>query len=112
MQGNEWLTVATSGGGAGFDTQWEPGFVWPIRAALAASDHAARDMNAVANAILHGYSNRALARVTRPSQNLDIDGRSEVMTVTLKDVDNRDRWSVDIEPRPDARPGRLLAQHI
>jgi len=43
---------------------------------------------------------------------VDIDGRSEVMTVTLKDVDNRALWSVDIEPRPDARPGRLLAQPI
>jgi alkaline phosphatase D len=43
---------------------------------------------------------------------VDIDGRTEVMTVTLKDVDNRDLWSVDIEPRPDARPGRILAQHI
>jgi alkaline phosphatase D len=43
---------------------------------------------------------------------VDIDGRSEVMTVTLKDVDNRDLWSVDIEPRLDARPGRMLAQHI
>jgi alkaline phosphatase D len=43
---------------------------------------------------------------------VDIDGRSEVMTVTLKDVDNRDLWSVDIEPRPDARPGTMLAQHI
>jgi alkaline phosphatase D len=43
---------------------------------------------------------------------VDIDGRSEVMTVTLKDVDNRDLWSVDIEPRPDARPAQLLAQHI
>jgi len=43
---------------------------------------------------------------------VDIDGRTEVMTVTLKDVDNRDLWSVDIEPRPDARPGKMLAQHI
>jgi alkaline phosphatase D len=43
---------------------------------------------------------------------VDIDGQSEVMTVTLKDVDNRDLWSVDIEPRPDARPGQMLAQHI
>jgi alkaline phosphatase D len=43
---------------------------------------------------------------------VDIDGRSGVMTVTLKDVDNRDLWSVDIEPRPDARPGEMLAQHI
>jgi alkaline phosphatase D len=42
---------------------------------------------------------------------VDIDGRSGVMTVTLKDVDNRDLWSVDIEPRPDARPAPTLAQH-
>ncbi|QWG21353.1 alkaline phosphatase D family protein [Bradyrhizobium sediminis] len=41
---------------------------------------------------------------------VDIDGRSEVMTVTLKDVDDRDLWSVDIEPRPDARLARTLAQ--
>ncbi len=41
-----------------------------------------------------------------------IDGKTEVMTVTLKDVDNSDLWSVDIEPRPDARPGQLMAQHI
>jgi alkaline phosphatase D len=43
---------------------------------------------------------------------VDIDGQSEVMTVTLKDVDNRALWSVDIEPRPDARPARILAQHF
>jgi len=43
---------------------------------------------------------------------VDIDGKTEVMSVTLKDVDNRDLWSVDIEPRPDARPGRIMAQHI
>ncbi len=37
---------------------------------------------------------------------VDIDGETEVMTVTLKDVDDRDLWSVDIEPRPGcaARP--------
>jgi alkaline phosphatase D len=66
----------------------------------------------------------ATPRVIRSSQNLapcfglqffgrvDIDGQSEVMKVTLKDVDNRDLWSVDIQPRPDTRPGRMLAQHI
>ena len=41
-----------------------------------------------------------------------IDGKTEVMAVTLKDVDDRDLWSVDIEPRPDARPGQIMAQHI
>lgn len=43
---------------------------------------------------------------------VDIDGKTEVMTVTLKEVDNSDLWSVDIEPRPDARPGQIMAQHI
>jgi len=43
---------------------------------------------------------------------VDIDGSSGVMTVTLKDVDNRYLWSIDIEPRPDTRAERLLAQHI
>jgi alkaline phosphatase D len=31
---------------------------------------------------------------------VDIDGQSGIMTVTLKDVDDRALWSVDIEPRP------------
>jgi alkaline phosphatase D len=43
---------------------------------------------------------------------VDVDGRSEVMTVTLKDVDSTSLWSVDIAPQPDARPGEMLAQHI
>jgi alkaline phosphatase D len=43
---------------------------------------------------------------------VDIDGQSGIMTVTLKDVDDRALWSVDIEPRPDARPGEILAHHI
>jgi alkaline phosphatase D len=41
---------------------------------------------------------------------VDIDGRTGVMTVTLKDVDNRDLWSVDIVPQPQARPA-VVAQH-
>ncbi len=42
---------------------------------------------------------------------VDIDAQSGVMTVTLKDVDNRDLWSVDIVPRPEARPPATPAQH-
>lgn len=41
---------------------------------------------------------------------VDIDGRSGVMRVTLKDVDNRDLWSVDIQPQQQARPA-VVAQH-
>jgi hypothetical protein len=39
---------------------------------------------------------------------VDIDGRSDVMMVTLKDIGDQDLWSVNFEPRP----GRILAQHI
>ena len=42
---------------------------------------------------------------------VDIDGGSGVMTVTLKDVDNRDLWSVDILPRPDARLSGIMDRH-
>lgn len=41
---------------------------------------------------------------------IDIDGRTAVMTVTLKDVDNRDLWSVDIVPQPLRNPA-VVAQH-
>ncbi|MES2750716.1 MAG: alkaline phosphatase D family protein [Pseudomonadota bacterium] len=42
---------------------------------------------------------------------VDIDGDSGIMTVTLKDVDDRDLWSVRIEPQPDAPSGKVLTEH-
>jgi alkaline phosphatase D len=41
---------------------------------------------------------------------VDIDGQSGVMTVTLKDVDDRDLWSVKIEPAQDPRTAIAVAQ--
>jgi alkaline phosphatase D len=43
---------------------------------------------------------------------VDIDGASQTMTVTLKDVDDRALYSVRIEPQPDARGGRVMSQHF
>jgi alkaline phosphatase D len=43
---------------------------------------------------------------------VDIDGKTEVMTVTLKDVDDRSLWSVDILPEPDAREQRVSSAHF
>jgi alkaline phosphatase D len=34
-----------------------------------------------------------------------IDGATQVMTVTLKDVGDNALWSVDLEPKPEHRPG-------
>jgi alkaline phosphatase D len=38
-----------------------------------------------------------------------IDGLTEVMTVTLMDVDNHDLWSIRIEPQPEWWSGRHAA---
>jgi alkaline phosphatase D len=37
---------------------------------------------------------------------VSIDGTTEVMTITLKDVDDRDLWSTSIEPKPSGDRGR------
>jgi alkaline phosphatase D len=42
---------------------------------------------------------------------VDIDGRSGIMTVTLKDVGDHDLWSVDIEPQPGPRPVASADRH-
>ena len=68
--------------------------------------------------VSEGLQRRSRAKISHPCFGLqffgrvDIDGKTEVMTVTLKDVDDRELWSVDIEPRPDARLGRVLSQHF
>jgi alkaline phosphatase D len=41
-----------------------------------------------------------------------IDGSSEVMTVSLKDVDDHDLWSVDIEPKDPVRSEKVPVARI
>ena len=49
---------------------------------------------------------RSRAKTSRPAIGLQffghvaIDGASEVMTVTLKDVDDRALWSIALDPSP------------
>jgi 1,4-alpha-glucan branching enzyme len=63
MQNNEWLTKGTAIGGAGFDTQWDAGFVHPVRHALTQVRDEDRDMHAVRAAVEHRYNDYALQRV-------------------------------------------------
>jgi 1,4-alpha-glucan branching enzyme len=63
LQNNEWITKDTGSGGAGFGSQWDAGFVHPIRNAIIAADDAARDMSAVKDALYHGYNGDAVRRV-------------------------------------------------
>lgn len=63
MKGNPWLTKPTAEGGAGFDSQWDAGFVHPIRAAINDASDANRSMWAVRDAIARKENNDAFKRV-------------------------------------------------
>ena len=63
MWSNEWITKPTWGGGAGFDAQWDPNFVHPIRDVAIQPSDSYRDMWAVKNAIEYRYNGDAFGRV-------------------------------------------------
>lgn len=51
LKQNAWITRDTGGGGAGFGSQWDAGFVHPIRRAVIAAEDGWRDMDAVRDAL-------------------------------------------------------------
>jgi 1,4-alpha-glucan branching enzyme len=60
---NAAITRDVTSGGAGFGAQWDGAFTFPIRQAIIAPDDAARDLNAVRDAICHSFDNDAFRRV-------------------------------------------------
>jgi len=79
MQQNPWLTKDTGAGGAGFTSQWDAGFVHPIRQAIIGGDDNARDMNAVQGAIANRYNTDAFGRVVyTESHDEDANGHQRV----------------------------------
>ncbi|HAB16115.1 MAG TPA: 1,4-alpha-glucan branching protein [Verrucomicrobiales bacterium] len=63
LQKNEWITKDTGAGGAGFGSQWDAGFVHPIREAIIAMNDADRNLFAVRDALYKGYDGDAARRV-------------------------------------------------
>jgi 1,4-alpha-glucan branching enzyme len=63
MKDNPFLTKETGEGGAGFDAQWDPGFVHPIREAIISTEDKARNMDAIRDAITHRYDKEPFKRV-------------------------------------------------
>ena len=63
LQNNDWITRNTGSGGAGFGSQWDAGFVHPVRQAIIAQDDATRDLHAVRDALYHRYNGDAGQRV-------------------------------------------------
>lgn len=63
LRDNPWLTKPIGVGGAGFDAQWDAGFVHPVREAIISPDDQSRDMWAIRSAIAHRYDGDAFTRV-------------------------------------------------
>jgi len=63
MQQNPWLTKDTGTGGAGFSSQWDAGFVHPIRQAIIPADDNSRDMFAVRQAAQNRYNTDGFGRI-------------------------------------------------
>jgi 1,4-alpha-glucan branching enzyme len=63
LDNNAWLTKTTGAGGAGFDSQWDAQFYWPVRGNLITANDADRDMFAIRNAITANYNADAFQRV-------------------------------------------------
>jgi 1,4-alpha-glucan branching enzyme len=63
LDNNEWLVKETGAGGAGFDSQWDAQFYWPVRGNLITPNDADRNMWAIRDAITANYNGDAFRRV-------------------------------------------------
>jgi 1,4-alpha-glucan branching enzyme len=63
MQQNPWLTKDPGAGGAGFTSQWDAGFVHPVRSAIIGVDDSSRDMYALKKAVELRYNDDVFQRV-------------------------------------------------
>ena len=76
MQGDPRVTHPD---GAGFDSQWDAGFIHPVRKALIARDDAHRDMHDVAGAIRNQYGDSALHRIVFTESHDEVrNGRARI----------------------------------
>lgn len=79
LKNNEWITKDAGSGGAGFGSQWEAGFVHPIRQAIITGNDAERDMFGVRDALYHRYNGDAFQRVIyTESHDEDANGHERV----------------------------------
>ncbi len=76
---NEWMTKTTGAGGAGFDTQWDGAFAFPVRAAIEASSDSSRDMFAVRDAIRKSFNSSMQQRMIYTESHDEVaNGRTRV----------------------------------
>ena len=79
LQGNPWITKPSVEGGAGFDSQWSPSFVHPIRNVIVPPSDNARNMFDVRDSLESRYNGDAFQRVIYTESHDEVaNGRSRV----------------------------------
>jgi len=79
MSSNHWITKPTSAGGAGFDAQWDPWFVHPVREVVETPDDEYRNMWTIRDAITFDYNDAPFQRVIYTESHDEVaNGRSRV----------------------------------
>jgi len=92
MWSNHWMTKTTGAGGAGFDSQWDPNFVHPIRNAAIPSGDSGRNMDDVKDSIQYAYNGSAFQRVIFTESHDEVaNGKSRVPEEIWPG--NADSWS-------------------
>jgi 1,4-alpha-glucan branching enzyme len=96
LQNKAELTGSVDAGGAGFNSQWDAGFVHPIRQAVREMDDANRSMESIKHAILHKYNADVFQRVVYSESHDEVaNGKSRVPS----EVDPADPTSVYAQRR-------------
>ncbi|MHC4444295.1 MAG: alpha-amylase family glycosyl hydrolase [Planctomycetota bacterium] len=95
LRNNEWVTKGTSEGGGGFDSQWDAGFVYPLRDALIGAFDHDRNMYAVRDAICHSYNRGAFNRVIylESHDEVDMENRKYRISKAICPGDPYSWWS-------------------
>ena len=79
LDNNEWLTKGTGAGGAGFDSQWDARFYWPVRNAIEVVNDSDRSMWDVRDAIGASYNGSHTQRVIYTESHDEVaNGKSRV----------------------------------
>ena len=93
IQGDPWMVTPTADGGAGFNAQWDPLFVYDVRPALAAHDDADRDVAAVAAAILGEGRGAPWTRVIYTESHDDVANGSVRVPESISPGDADSWWA-------------------
>lgn len=79
LQGESWITRPTNAGGAGFDSQWSPSFVHPLRPLMTTPNDGDRNMNDLVTALTQNYNGNWLQRVVYTESHDEVaNGRARV----------------------------------